>query len=93
MSESFEVVRFAGKAPTQISQHIKDGVTEDFVRRRVLLALEEEKTYLSNGSYKLTYHLKRAKASLILVEIYIRERWHNRLIHEFIVYGVHVRRK
>jgi hypothetical protein len=30
MSETFEVVRFVGKASLQISQHVKDGVTEDF---------------------------------------------------------------
>jgi hypothetical protein len=45
MSEHFEIVRFAGKAPAQISQHLKDGITEDFVKRRVLFALEREKTY------------------------------------------------
>jgi hypothetical protein len=44
MSEHFEIVRLAGKAPSQISQHLKDGITEDFVKRRVLFALEREKT-------------------------------------------------
>lgn len=93
MSESFEVVRLAGKAPAQISQHLRDGITEDFVRRRVLFALEEEKTLLPDKSYKLTYCVKKGKASPLLVEIYVREKWHNKLIHEFIVYGIHVRRK
>jgi len=93
MSESFEVVRLAGKAPAQISQHLKDGITEDFVVRRVLFALEEERKYLSNGSFKLVYNVRKAKASPIIVEIYVREKWHNRLIHEYIVYGVHLRRK
>jgi len=93
MPESFEIVRLAGKAPTQISHHIKDGITEDFVRRRVLLALQEEKKHLANGSFKLTYLVRKGKASALLVEIYVREKWHNTLIHEYTVYGVHVRRK
>ena len=93
MSESFEVVRLVGKASLQISQHVKDGVTEDFVRRRVLLALEDEKTYLRDGAYKLSYRVKKGKASHVSVEIYVRERWHNRLIHEYIIYGIHVRRE
>jgi len=93
MSESFEFVRSAGKAPVQISRHSKDGVTEDFVRRRVLFALEREKVFLPDGSFKLTYHLRKGRASPILVEIYVREKWYNRLIHEYVVYGLHVRRK
>ena len=63
MSEAFEVVRLVGKAPTQISQHLKDGITEDFVRRRVLFALEGEKVYLLDGSYKLTYRVRKGRAS------------------------------
>jgi len=92
MSEAFEVVRLVGKAPTQISQHLKDGITEDFIRRRVLFALENERVYLPDGSYKLTYRVRKGRALLVLVEIFVRERWHDRLIHEYIVYGVHVRR-
>lgn len=72
MSEPFEVVRLVGKAPLQISQHVKDGVTEEFVRRRVLFALEDEKTYLRDGAYKLSYRVKKGKASRFSVEIYVR---------------------
>jgi len=93
MSESFEIVRLAGKAPTQVSQHVKDGITEDFIKRRVLLALEKEKKHLANGSFRLTYLVRKGKSSPLLVEIYVRDRWHNTLIHEYIVYGVHVRKK
>jgi len=39
----FEFVRFAGKASTQISQHVKDGVTEDFVRNKVLYAPKNDR--------------------------------------------------
>jgi len=62
-----EVVRFAGKASTQISHHIKDGVTEEYVRRRVLLAIEKDKVYLPDGSYKLAYLLKRGKPLLYVL--------------------------
>jgi len=86
MSESFEVVRLVGKAPLQVSQHLKDCITEDFVRRRVLFALEAEKVYLPDGSYKLTYRVRKGGGSPVSVEIYVRERWHDRLIHEYIVY-------
>lgn len=92
MSEAFEIVRLVGKAPAQVSQHLKDGITEDFVRRRVLFALKDERAYLSDGSYKLAYRVRKGRASPILVEIFVRERWRDRLIHEYIVYGVHVRR-
>ncbi|MDI6847540.1 MAG: hypothetical protein QMD23_05355 [Candidatus Bathyarchaeia archaeon] len=73
MSEPFEVVRLVGKASLQISQHVKDGITEDFVRRRVLFALEDEKTYLRDGTYKLSYRVRKGKASHVSVEIYVRE--------------------
>jgi hypothetical protein len=59
MSEVFEVVRLVGKAPAQVSQHVKDGITEDFVKRRVLFALEDERVYLSDGSYKLVYRVRK----------------------------------
>lgn len=58
-----------------------------------MLALEKEKEHLADGSFKLTYLVRKGKASPLLVEIYVREKWHNRLIHEYIVYGLHVRRK
>lgn len=54
------------------SAYVKDGVTEDFVRRRVLFALEDEKTYLRDGAYKLSYRVKKGKASHVSVEIYVR---------------------
>jgi hypothetical protein len=39
---------------------------------RVLLALEDEKMYLRDGAYKLSYRVKKGKASHVSVEIYVR---------------------
>lgn len=87
---SFEYVRFAGKVPSQISHHVKDGITEDFVRSRVLFTSKEDREYLPDGSYKLAFKVKHGNRKPILVEIYVRERKYNSVITEYVVYGVHV---
>jgi len=90
-NKRFEFVRFAGKASTQISQHVKNGVTEDFVRNKVLYAPKNDREYLPDGSFKLVFKVRKGRREPILVKIYVRERKHNNLV-EYVIYGVHVRR-
>ena len=85
-------MRFAKKAIVQISHHVKDGITEDYIRRRVLFSLEDDRRYFPDRSFMLSYRMKRGTASPIMIRIYVRVRTHNKLIQELLVYGVHVRK-
>jgi len=86
----FEYVRLAGKAPIQVSQHEKDGISEEYIKRRVLYSSIKERDYLPDGSFKLTFKFKKGHRKPFLVEIFVREKTHNNFIREYIVYGVHV---
>ncbi|WP_287583701.1 hypothetical protein [Candidatus Borrarchaeum sp.] len=86
----FEYVRLAGKAPIQVSQHEKDGVSEGYIKRRVLYSSIKEREYLPDGSFRLILKFKKGHRKPFLVEIFVREKTYNNLIREFIVYGVHV---
>ncbi len=87
----FEFVRIAKRARDQISQHVKEGISEEYVKNRVLLASKADREYLEDGSYKLVYRYKRGE-SILRVHIFVREIVHNDLIREFVVYGVHIER-
>ncbi len=86
----FEYVRLTGKAPAQVSQHQKDGISEEYIKRRVLYSSVEEREYLPDESFKLIFKFRKGHRKPILVEIFVREKTYNNLIRELIVYGVHI---
>ena len=87
----FQFVRITKKASDQISQHQRQGISEEYVKTRASFAPEADRHHLPDGSYRLSYRVKRGESRL-RVAIFVRERIHNELIREFVVYGVHVER-